>query len=135
MSSSLIPAFGAAGLALGLTGILWFGTSTGGKVKPLGWWWTLVLAMIAGASYNAAGTPFDLVSSLVQDLLGLFSDVVSGATMAGIALFITGVILYNKLTTRQVAVIGIVYFNVATGAGGGFTILADKIDTIMQSLA
>ena len=135
MSSSLIPAFGAAGLALGLTGILWFGTSTGGKVKPLGWWWTLFLAMIAGAAYNAAGTPFDLISSLVQDLLSLFKTIVPGVAMAGVGLFLTAVILYKKLTTRQVAVIGIIYFNVATGAGGGFTILADKIDAIMQSFA
>jgi hypothetical protein len=132
---SLIPAFGAAGLALGLTGILWFGTSTGGKVKPLGWWWTLFLAMIAGAAYNAAGTPFDLVSGVVQDLLGLFKTLAPEATMAGIGLFLTAVILYFKLTTRQVAVLGIIFFNVATGAGGGYTLLAEKIDTIMQSFA
>ncbi|MGW6459124.1 hypothetical protein ACWF94_24910 [Streptomyces sp. NPDC055078] len=132
---SLIPAFGAAGLALGLTGILFFGTSTGGKVRPLGWWWTLFLAMVAGASYKAAGTPFDLVSSLVNDLLGLFGDVAPGTTMAGIALFLTGVILYKKLTTRQVAVIGIIYWYVASGAGGGFSLLAEKIDVIMQSFA
>lgn len=135
MSSSLIPAFGAAGLALGLTGILFFGTATGGKVKPLGWWWTLILAMVAGASYKAAGTPFDLVSSLVNDGLGLFGDVVPGTTMAGIALFLTGVILYKKLSTRQVAVIGIVFWYVASGAGGGYSLLAEKIDTIMQSFA
>ncbi|MEU9033802.1 MULTISPECIES: hypothetical protein [unclassified Streptomyces] len=135
MSSSLIPAFGAAGLALGLTGFLWFGTSSGGKVKPLGWWWTLFLAMVAGASYKAAGPPFDLVSSFVNDLLGLFGDVIPGTTMAGIALFLTGVILYKKLTTRQVAVIGIIYWYVASGAGGGFSLVAEKIDTIMQSFA
>ncbi|MBT2492360.1 hypothetical protein J7E96_28390 [Streptomyces sp. ISL-96] len=135
MSSSLIPAFGAPGLALGLTGILWFGTSTGGKVKPLGWWWTLLLAMVAGASYKAAGTPFDLVSSLVNDGLGLFGDVVPRVTMAGIGLFLTGVILYRKLTTRQVAVIGIIFWYVASGAGGAYSLLAQKIDTIMQSFA
>ncbi|RWZ72280.1 hypothetical protein EQK42_30660 [Streptomyces albidoflavus] len=135
MSSSLIPEFGAAGLALGLTGILIFGTSTGGKAKALGWWWTLILAMIAGASYKAAGTPFDLVSSLVNDGLGLFGDVVPGATMAGISLFLTGVILYMKLTTRQVAVIGIVFWYVASGAGGGYSLLAEKIDTVMKSFA
>ncbi|WP_406501565.1 hypothetical protein OHA04_27485 [Streptomyces sp. NBC_01590] len=135
MSSSLIPEFGAAGLALGLTGFLWFGTSTGGKAKALGWWWTLFLAMVAGASYMAAGTPFDLVSTLVNDLLGLFGEVVARATIAGVALFLTGVILYKKLTTRQVAVIGILYFHVISGAGGGFGLLAEKIDTIMQSFA
>ncbi|MDX2922475.1 hypothetical protein [Streptomyces sp. NE06-03C] len=131
----LLPAFGAPGLALGLTGFLWLGTSTGGKVKPLGWWWTLFLAMVAGSAYNAAGTPFDLISSLVQDLLGLFGEVVPGVAMAGIGLFLTAVILYKKMSTRQVAIIGIVYFNVATGAGGGFTIIADKITVIMNSFA
>lgn len=135
MSSSLIPAFGAPGLALGLTGILFFGTSTGGKVKPLGWWRTLFLAMVAGAAYKASGTPFDLVSSLVNDLLALFGDVVQRTTMAGIALFVTSVILYKKLTTRQVAVIGILYWYIASGAGGGFSLLAEKIQTIMQSFA
>ncbi|MFJ6014506.1 hypothetical protein [Streptomyces sp. NPDC092952] len=135
MSSSLIPAFGAPGLALGLTGILFFGTSTGGKVKPLGWWWTLFLAMIAGAAYKAAGTPFDLVSGLINDLLGLVGGVVPQATMAGIGLFVTGVILYKKLSTRQVAVTGIVYWYIASGAGGGFSLIAEKISTIMQSFA
>ncbi|MFE3378763.1 hypothetical protein [Streptomyces anulatus] len=132
---SLLPAFGAPGLALGLTAFLWFGTTTGGKVKPLGWWWTLFLAMLAGAAYKAAGTPFDLVSSLVNDGLGLFGDLVAGTTMAGIALFLTGVILYYKLTTRQVAVIGIVFWYVASGAGGGYSLLAEKINGIMQSFA
>lgn len=132
---NLIPAFGAVGLALGLTGILWFGTGTGGKVKPLSWWWTLFLAMIAGAAYNAAGTPFDLVSGLIQDGIGLFGDVVAGATMPGIALFLASVILYKKLTTRQVAMIGITFWYVASGAGGAFAIIADKIDVIMQSFA
>ncbi|RPK58102.1 hypothetical protein EES44_24530 [Streptomyces sp. ADI96-15] len=131
----LIPTFGAPGLAIGLTGFLWFGTRTGGKVKPLGWWWTLFLAMLAGSAYNAAGTPFDLISSLVMSLLGLFGAVVPRATMAGIALFLAGVILYKKLSTREVAVIGLVFFYVATGAGGGFTILAEKITVIMNSFA
>ncbi|MFC8463394.1 hypothetical protein [Streptomyces sp. NPDC057250] len=135
MSSNLIPEFGAAGLAIGLTAILIFGTSTGGKVKPLGWWWTLILAMIAGAAYKAAGTPFDLVSSLVNDGLGLIGKTVPQATMAGIALALTGVILYKKLTTRQVAVIGLIFWNVASGAGGGFSLIADQINTIMQSFA
>ncbi|MFJ7592502.1 hypothetical protein ACIQZO_35055 [Streptomyces sp. NPDC097617] len=132
---SLIPAFGAAGLALGLTGILFFGTTTGGKVKPLGWWWTLFLSMVAGAAYKAAGTPFDLVSSFINDLIGLFGKVVPGVAMAGVALFLTGVILYKKLTTRQVAVIGVAYWYVASGAGGAFSLMAEKIDTIMQSFS
>ncbi|MEW2068411.1 hypothetical protein [Streptomyces sp. NPDC007346] len=132
---SFLPAFGAPGLALGLTAFLWFGTATGGKVKPLGWWWTLFLAMVAGSAYKAAGPPFDLVSSLVNDALALFGDVVPGTTMAGLALFLTGVILYKKLTTRQVALIGIIFWYVASGAGGGYSFAAEKITGIMQSFA
>lgn len=132
---NLIPEFGAAGLAMGLSGFLWFGTTGGGKVKPLGWWWTLLLSMIAGASYNAAGSPFDLVASLIQDLLRVFGDVVPNATMAGIALFLSSVILYKKLTTRQVAVMGILFWYVASGAGGAFNIIAEQIDVIMKSFA
>ncbi|MCY0957695.1 hypothetical protein [Streptomyces sp. H27-H5] len=131
----LLPTFGAPGLAIGLTGFLYFGTETGGKVKPLGWWWTLLLALVAGAAYNAAGVPFTYVSDFIQMLLGLFGEVVAKTTMAGIGLFLTGYILYKKLSTREVAVVGIVYFYVAQGSGGAFSVLADRIANLMNGLA
>jgi hypothetical protein len=131
----LFPALGAVGLAGTLTVLLWFGTSTGGKVKPLGWGACLILSMIAGSAYNAAGPPFNLVSSLVHDLIGMFTDVFPGYTMAALALTLVAVILYKKLTTRQVSMLGVVFWYVASGAGGGIGIVAEKIAAIMQGLA
>ncbi|MFF0395149.1 hypothetical protein ACFYSJ_05085 [Streptomyces sp. NPDC005248] len=130
-----LPALGAVGLAGALTALLWFGTSGGGKMKPLGWGACLVLSMIAGAAYNAAGPPFDIVSSLVRDGVGMFTDVFPGYSMAALALTLLVIILYKKLTTRGVSMLGIVFWYVASGAGGGFSIVAAKIAVIMQGLA
>ncbi|WP_371799081.1 hypothetical protein OG963_14765 [Streptomyces sp. NBC_01707] len=130
-----LPALGAVGLAGALTALLWFGTSSGGKMKPLGWGVCLVLSMIAGAAYNAAGPPFDMVSSLVRDGIGMFTSVFPGYTMASLALTLLIIILYKKLTTRGVSMLGIVFWYVASGAGGGFAIVATKIAVIMRGLA
>ncbi|MER5688604.1 hypothetical protein [Streptomyces sp. NPDC002205] len=130
-----LPALGAVGLADALTALLWFGTSAGGKMKPLSWGACLVLSMIAGAAYNAAGPPFDIMSGLVRDGLGMFSSVFPGYSMAGLALTLLIVILYKELTTRGVSMLGIVFWYVASGSGGGFAIVAAKIAVIMRGLA
>ncbi|WP_199570572.1 hypothetical protein [Streptomyces murinus] len=126
---------GVPGLAGALTALLWFGTQGGGKAKQLGWGLTLFLSMIAGAAYNAAGTPFNLVSSLVNDGIGMFGDTFPKYSMAGIAVTLAIVIAYKKSTTRQVAVMGIIFWYVATGAGGAAGIVADKIQIIAQNFA
>ncbi|MFI9026351.1 hypothetical protein [Streptomyces sp. NPDC053560] len=133
--NSILGALGTVGLAVALTFLLILGTKGGGKIKPLGWGATLVLSMIAGAAYKAAGTPFDLVSSLVNDAISLTGDVLPRYSMPGMALTLLVVILWAKLSTRQVAVIGICFWYVASGADGAWGIVADKIQLIAVSLA
>ncbi|MCX4550556.1 MULTISPECIES: hypothetical protein [unclassified Streptomyces] len=130
-----LPALGSVGLAGALTALLLLGTSTGGRMKQLGWGACLVLSMIAGSAYKAAGAPFDLVSSFVHDSIGLFADVFPGYSLAAIGLTLVIVIFYMKLTTRGVSMLGIFFWYVAADAGGSFGVVADKIAVIMQSLA
>lgn len=132
---SILGSLGAVGLAGALTVLLILGTTTGGKMKPLGWGTCLVLSMIAGSAYKAAGSPFDLVSSLVTDGIALFISVMPGYSLAAISLTLVVVLAYMKLTTRQVSVLGIVFWYVASGAGGAWSIVAEKVALIMQSLA
>lgn len=131
---SLLGSLGTAGLAVALTVLLWLGTTSGGKIKPLGWGVCLALSMIAGAAFKAAGTPFDLISNLVNDLVGLTGQVVPGFTMPAFALTMLIVILFKRLTTRQVAMLGVVFWYIASGAGGAWGILASKIALIAHSL-
>jgi hypothetical protein len=133
--NSILGSLGTVGVAGALTILLILGTTTGGKLKPLGWGMTLFLAMIAGSAYKAAGSPFNLVSSLVNDGIGMFNDVLPGYSMAAIALTLAIIIASKKLTTRQVAVIGIIFWYVASGAGGAWGIVAEKVSLIMQSVA
>lgn len=126
---------GTAGLAGALTVVLWFGTQTGGKAKPLGWGMALFLAMLAGSSYAAAGTPFNLIPSMVNDGIGMFGETFPNYSMAGLALTVTAIMAYKKLTTRQVAMWGVVFFYVASGAGGAWGMVAVKIATIASNIA
>lgn len=130
--NNVLGSIGAVGLAVGLTALLIFGTKGGGKLKALGWWPTLILAMLAGSAYYAAGTPFTIVSDLVNALIGLAQGITPGITVAGLALVLAIVILWAKLSTRQVAVLGIVFWYVASGAGGIWGTIAESIAGIVQ---
>jgi hypothetical protein len=132
---SILGTLGPVGLAVALTALLWFGTKSGGKAKPLGWGATLTLAMIAGSAYKAAGPPFDLASTLANDLVGIGSDVLPGYTLPGMSLTVVILLMYMRLSTRQVAMVGIFLVYVASGAGGVWGIGADKIALIAQRLA
>lgn len=131
----LLGSLGAVGLAGALTVLLWLGTSTGGKLKPLSWGACLFLSMVAGASYKAAGPPFDVVSDLVNDLIGTSGQVLPGYSMPAFALTLAIIILFKKLSTRQVSMLGIVFWYVASGAGGVWGIVAVKIALIASNLA
>ncbi|GGZ73045.1 hypothetical protein ACFOOM_01125 [Streptomyces echinoruber] len=127
---SLMPALGPEGLALVLTAMLIFGTkeTKTGKAKPLGWWWVLILSLIAGASYVAAGWPFDIVPTLVMgDLVGVIAAIKPGLSLPAIGLTLMVVLAWVGLTRRQVAVIGIILFYLLAGSGGGLGILAERI--------
>lgn len=132
---SILGSLGTVGVAIALTALLLFGTKPGGKVKPLSWGVTLFLSMIAGSAYEAAGTPFNLVSQAVHDLIGLTGEVFPGYSMPALALTLLITMMWVKLTTRQVAVLGIVFWYVASGADGAWGIVAEKIALIAQHVA
>ncbi|MFD0065194.1 hypothetical protein [Streptomyces sp. NPDC056690] len=56
--------------------------------------------------------------ALVGGLLDAAQGIIPGVTMRAVAVVITTMIAFKKLTTKQVAVIGIVFWYAASGAGG-----------------
>lgn len=126
---------GIVGLAVVLTALLIVGTKGGGKLKELGWWPCLILGMLAGSSYAAAGGIFRFVPELVAGGLDLVQGVVPGIAPGAIALTLAVFILFKKLTIRQVSVCAIVFWYVAAGAGGIWGTLADSIASIGDKVA
>jgi hypothetical protein len=126
---------GTVGLALVLTVLLLVGIPGGGKVKPLGWWWTLLFSMLAGSAYKAAGGIFKLVPDFVGSVISYINGVIPGVTMPALALATLIFVLFKKLTTKQVAVIGIFFWYIAAGAGGSWAYLSDSIAHLGTNLA
>lgn len=133
--TSVFGNLGIVGLAVVLTVLLLVGINGGGRVKPLGWWPCLILGMLAGSSYAAAGGIFQLVPDLVGSLLEAAQGIVPGATMAAVALVLAIVILFKRLTTKQVAILGIVFWYAAAGAGGVWGTLSASIAGIGQQVS
>ncbi|QKW06981.1 hypothetical protein HUT18_11795 [Streptomyces sp. NA04227] len=133
--NSLIGSLGPFGLATFLTVVLILGTSGGGKVKPLGWGWTLFLSILAGASYAATGWPFSIVKGVVNDLLVLVNSVAPELTLPAIGLCMMAIISWKKLTLRGLVTMGIPLFYIASSADGGLGILAEKIALVSAQLA
>lgn len=119
---------GTAGLALALTVLLFVGIPGGGKLKPLGWWTTLIVAMLAGSAYKAAGGLFRIVPNLAGSVVHFVNGFIKGATMPALALSLAIFILYKKLTTKQLAVVALLFFYVAAGAGGNWSYISDAIE-------
>jgi hypothetical protein len=132
--NSVFGNLGPVGLALVLTVLLIVGIPGGGQLKPLGWWPTLLLSMLAGSAYKAAGGLFKIVPDLVGSLIGTVNSVLPGATMPAIALALAIFILFKKLTTKQVGLLGIAFWYVAAGAGGTWSYLSDSIAHLGTSL-
>ncbi|MFF4552737.1 hypothetical protein [Streptomyces sp. NPDC001422] len=118
---------GPVGLAFVLTILLIFGIPGGGQLKALGWWPTLILSMLAGSAYKAAGGPFGIVPDFVGSLINTARGVVPGLSMPALALGLAIFILFKKLTTKQVGVLGIIFWYVAAGAGGSWSYVSDTI--------
>jgi hypothetical protein len=133
--NSVFGNLGPVGLALVLTVLLVFGIPGGGQLKPLGWWPTLLLSMLAGSAYKAAGGLFKIVPDLVGSLIGTVNSVLPGVTMPAIALALAIFILFKKLTTKQVGLLGIAFWYVAAGAGGTWSYLSDSIAHLGTGLA
>jgi hypothetical protein len=117
-------------LALVLTVLLVFGIPGGGQMKALGWWPTLILSMLAGSAYKAAGGPFKFIPDLIGTLIGTVSKVLPGVTMTALALSLAIFILFKKLTTKQVGLLGIAFWYVAAGAGGMWSYFSDSIASL-----
>ena len=122
-------------VALVLTALLIFGIPAGGQLRPLGWWPTLTLSMLAGSAYKAAGGPFQFIPDLIGSGIGTVSRVLPGVTMTALALSLAIFILFKKLTTKQVGYLGIVFWYVAAGAGGSWSYLSDAIANLGANLA
>lgn len=125
--TSVFGNLGPVGLALVLTVLLIVGIPGGGKLKPLGWWPTLLLSMLAGSSYKAAGGLFRVVPDFAGSIIGTVNGVVPGVTMPAIALATAVFILFKKLTTKQIGFLGIFFWYIAAGAGGTWAYVSDSI--------
>lgn len=116
--NSVFGNLGLVGLATVMTVLLVVGIPGGGKVKPLGWWPCLIGGMLAGSAYYAAGGLFAIVPDLVNSGLKAAQGLLPGLTMAAIALVLAIVIFFKKLNTKQVAILGIIFWYAASAAGG-----------------
>jgi hypothetical protein len=137
--NSVFGNLGPVGLAVVLTVLLVFGIPGGGKLKPLGWWPTLIFSMLAGSAYkaasDAAGAPFKLVPDLVGSIIDTISQVIPGLTMPALALSTGLFIFFKKLSTKQIGVLGIFFWYVAAAAGGTWAYVSDSIANFGVNLA
>lgn len=125
---------GPVGVALGLTALLVFGVPGGGRLKPLGWWTTVLIAMLAASAYTAAGTPFDIIPNLVGSGIGFAQRFFKGATMPALAMCVLIFMLWKKLTTQQVGYTALVFFYVTSGAGGWWSYVPQAIENARVGL-
>ncbi|MGW5736994.1 MULTISPECIES: hypothetical protein [Streptomyces] len=120
---------GPVGIALVLTALLILGIPGGGKLKPLGWWTTLLVAMLAASAYKAAGGIFTIVPDAAGTVIDFLRGLIKGATMPALTLTLAIFILYKKLTTKQLGYTALIFFYLAQGAGGNWTYLSDAIES------
>lgn len=133
--NSVFGNLGPVGLAVALTALLIVGIPGGGKLKPLGWWSTLLVSMLAGSAYKAAGGIFTLVPDFAGSIVTTINGIVPGVTMPALALTTCIVILFHKLTTKQIGILGIFFWYIAAGAGGTWSYLSDSIAHLGSNLA
>jgi hypothetical protein len=134
---SFLQGVGVFGFAALLAVILWFGTKDGGggKVGPLGWGWIVGLSLLAGASFQAAGGfPFNLLTSLLNDVLGLIGVAIPELTLPALGLILIAILAFRKNTRRGVAMLAIFLMFVASDAGGPLETVATRITTIATKL-
>ncbi len=125
---------GTVGLAAALTALMIFGIPGGGKLRPLGWWTTVFVAMIAASSYKAAGGIFKIVPDAAGTVIGFINGFIKGMTMPALATCFLIFLLFAKLTTRQVAVVALLFFYVTADAGGFWFNISSAIENARTSL-
>lgn len=125
---------GPVGLAFVLTVLLVFGIPGGGQLKPLGWWPTLILSMLAGSAYKAAGGIFKIVPDFTGSIIHTIIQTI-GISLPALALGAAIFLLFKKLTTKQVGILGIFFWYIAAGAGGTWSYLSDSIAHLGANLA
>jgi len=133
--NSVFGNLGPVGLAVVLTVLLLVGIPGGGKLKPLGWWPTLLFSMLAGSAYKAAGGLFKIVPDFVGSIIATANGVIPGLTMPALALATSIFILFKKLTTKQIGLLGIFFWYIAAGAGGTWSYLSDSIAHLGTNLS
>lgn len=133
--NSVFGNLGPVGLAFVLTVLLLVGIPGGGQLRPLGWWPTLFLSMLAGSSYRAAGGIFKIVPDFVGSIIGTINGVIPGVTMPALALATAIFILFKKLTTKQVGILGIFFWYIAASAGGTWSYASDSIAHLGANLS
>ncbi|MFI1723913.1 hypothetical protein [Streptomyces sp. NPDC020489] len=125
---------GTVGVAAALTCLMIWGIPGEGKLKPLGWWTTVLVAMLAGSAYKAAGGPFAIVPDIIGTGIAFVQSFLKGITMPAIALCVLIFMLFKKLTTRQVGYVALVFFYAASGAGGNWSYISDAIENARAGL-
>ncbi|MEI5526864.1 hypothetical protein ACKI16_23745 [Streptomyces scabiei] len=134
---SFLQGVGVFGFAALLAVILWFGTkdNEGGKLGPLPWGWIVGLALLAGASFQAVdGFPFNIITALLNDLLGIIGVAVPELTLAALGLILIAVLAFRKNTRRGVAMLCIFLVFVGSDAGGPLEEITTRITTIATKL-
>jgi phage-related protein len=132
---SFFAGLGAFGVAALLTVILVLGTKEGGGGKvTLSWGWCLGLAALAGSLYSAAGFPFDLIASLVKEVMGVIAAAFPKLTMPALAAILLAIALFKKLSKRGISLLAILWMHVCTSAGGPWGVVAERVQSIAQNL-
>ncbi|MGW2938609.1 hypothetical protein ACWDA7_44160 [Streptomyces sp. NPDC001156] len=133
--NSVFGNLGPVGLAAVLTVLLLVGIPGGGQLRPLGWWPTLFLSMLAGSAYKAAGGIFKIVPDFFGSIIATINGMVPGLTMPALALCVLIFVLFKKLTTKQLGMTGLLFFYVASGAGGMWSYVSDSFAHLGANVA
>lgn len=134
---SILQGVGVFSFAVFLFVILWFGTKDGegGKLGPLPWGWIVALAALVGASFRVVkGFPFNIITGLLNDLLGLIGVALPEITLPGLGLILIAVLAFKKNSRRGTAMLVIFLVFVASDAGGALETVADRIQAIFSRL-
>ncbi|AIV35578.1 hypothetical protein [Streptomyces sp. CCM_MD2014] len=134
---SFLAGVGVFSFAAILTVILWYGTkdNEGGQLGPLKWGWIVVLGLLAGAAYRVVdGFPFNIITSLLNDVLGIIGVALPELTLPGLGLLLVALLAFKKSSRRGIAMLCIFLVFVSSDASGPLEEVATRIETIATEL-